>query len=237
MKIKIIFLLLLPVLFITNSPGQKSNKKFVISGIVTDAQNRPVVGALIMVDKNNTNIVTNQNGFYRVRVRPGDNTITIVTFNNGISDEAINGRTTIDFTLGKSGVARDNTQDNSKKDEVVNIGYGTVKQKNLLTNVNTIDATNNKYASYKNIYEILKGTPGVMVTGNSIKIQGQSSFNSGTEPLFVVNGMTVESIDGISPAMVESISVLKGAATSIYGSRGTNGVIIITLLNGSEKNK
>jgi len=76
-----------------------------------------------------------------------------------------------------------------------------------------------------------------MVTGNSIKIQGQSSFNSGTEPLFVVNGMTVESIDGISPAMVESISVLKGAATSIYGSRGTNGVIIITLLNGSEKNK
>jgi len=119
----------LPVLFITNSPGQKNNKKFVISGIVTDAQNRPVVGALVMVDKNNTNIVTNQNGFYRVRVRPDDNTITIVTFNNGVSDEEINGRTTIDFTLGKSGVARDNTQDNSKKDEVVNIGYGTVKQK------------------------------------------------------------------------------------------------------------
>ena len=49
--------------------------------------------------------------------------------------------------------------------------------------------------------------------------------------------MTVESIDGISPAMVENISVLKGASTSIYGLRGTNGVIIITLLNGSEKNK
>lgn len=235
MKLRIFFLLLLSVLYIANTSGQKNNKKFTVSGIVTDAQKRPVVGALVMVDKMNTNIVTNQNGFYSVRVRPDADTITIVTFNNGVSDVAIEGRTNIDFTLGKSGVVRDNTQDISKKDEVVNIGYGTVKQKNLLTNVNTIDATNNKYASYKNIYEILKGTPGVMVTGNSIKIQGVSSFNSGTEPLFVVNGMTVESIDGISPAMVESISVLKGAATSIYGSRGTNGVIIITLLNGSEK--
>jgi TonB-dependent starch-binding outer membrane protein SusC len=237
MKLRIFFLLLLSVLYIANSSGQKNNKKFAVSGTVTDAQKRPVVGALVMVDKMNTNIVTNQDGFYRVRVRPDADTITIVTFNNGVSDVAIKGKTNIDFTLGKSGGARDNTQDNSKKDEVVNIGYGTVKQKNLLTNVNTIDATNNKYASYKNIYEILKGTPGVMVTGNSIKIQGVSSFNSGTEPLFVVNGMTVESIDGISPAMVESISVLKGAATSIYGSRGTNGAIIITLLNGSEKNK
>ncbi len=235
MKLKIFILLVLSGLFITYSFGQKNNKKFWVSGIVTDAQKNPVVGALVMIDKNNTNIVTNQNGFYKVRVRPDDNTITIVTFNNGISSEVINGRNNIDFSLGKSGVARDNPQDNSKKDEVVNIGYGTVKQKNLLTNVNTIDATNNKYASYKSIYEILKGTPGVMVTGNSIKIQGVSSFNSGTEPLFVVNGMTVESVDGISPAMVESISVLKGAATSIYGSRGTNGVIIITLLNGSEK--
>jgi len=235
MKFKIIVLLLLSVLIISTSYGQKSNKKIAVSGIVTDAQKKPVVGALVMVDKNNTNIVTNQDGYYRVRVRPDADTITIVTFNMGVHDAAIKGRTTIDFTLGKSNAAPENSQDISKTQKDVNIGYGSVKQKNLLTNVNTIDATNNKYASYKSIYDILKGTPGVMVTGNSVKIQGVSSFNSGTEPLYVVNGMAVESIEGISPSMVESISVLKGAATSIYGSRGTNGVIIITLLNGSEK--
>ena len=70
----------------------------------------------------------------------------------------------------------------------------------------------------------------MQVRGNSVQIQGQSSINSSTEPLFVVDGMVVGSIDNITPSMVESISVLKGAATSIYGSRGANGVILINLL-------
>jgi len=81
----------------------------------------------------------------------------------------------------------------------------------------------------------LKGTPGVIVKGNSVQIQGQSSINSGTEPLYVIDGMVVETVDGISPSMIESISVLKGASASIYGSRGANGVILVTLINGSEK--
>ncbi|MFA5819927.1 MAG: TonB-dependent receptor plug domain-containing protein [Bacteroidales bacterium] len=230
MKLKVFLLILISVLSITASSGQKTNKKIVISGLVTDAQHKPVTGALILVDGKNTNIVTNNQGFYKVRVRPDADTITIITFNNGISVAAINGRTTINFTLGGSASSQQNFQNNSVNDEVVNIGYGNVKQKNLLTPVSTIDVRSGKYATYKNIYEILKGTPGVMVNGNSIKIQGASSFNLSTEPLFVVDGMAVESIEGISPTMVESISVLKGASTSIYGSRGANGVILITLI-------
>jgi TonB-dependent SusC/RagA subfamily outer membrane receptor len=237
MKIKVFFLILLSVLAITASSGQKANKKFVISGLVTDALQRPVAGALIFVNGRNSNIVTNNNGLYRIRVRPDADSITIITFNNGISNTAINGRTTINFTFGGSASQQAKFQDNPVNEEVVNIGYGNVKQRNLLTPVSTIDARNSKYATYKDIYEILKGTPGVMVSGKSIKIQGPSSLNLSTEPLFVVDGMPVESVDGILPAMIENISVLKGASASIYGSRGANGVILITLITGSENRK
>jgi TonB-dependent SusC/RagA subfamily outer membrane receptor len=64
-----------------------------------------------------------------------------------------------------------------------------------------------------------------------------SSINSGTQPLFVVDGMPVETVDQISPSSVANISVLKGASTSIYGSRGANGVILITLIKGSDKGR
>ena len=233
MKSKIFLLILLSVLSINSSNGQKSNKKFVVSGIVTDAQKNPVTGALILIDQKNTNIVTNSKGFYKVRIRPDVDSIAVITFTMGVSSVAVNGRTTINFTLGRSASSQQNIPINSRVDEVVNIGYGNVKQKDLITPVSTIDGKNHKYASYKNIYEILRGTPGVMVSGQSIKIHGSLSINSGTEPLFIVDGMSVESIDYISPIMVESISVLKGASTSIYGSRGANGVILINLIGAS----
>jgi len=120
----------------------------------------------------------------------------------------------------------------------VNIGYGSIDSKNLTTQVNKLDVSDNKYDSYPNIYEVLRGSvPGVQVTGKSIRIQGASSLMLSTEPLFVVNGMIVTSIDDIIPSQVKSIEVLKGASTAIYGSRGANGVIIIYMKDGSEKGK
>ncbi len=235
MKFKTLFLVSFSIVFISVSFGQNTNKKFVVSGLVTDALNKPVTGALIMVDNKNTNITTNQQGRYKIRVSPAADSITIVTFFNGVKSEPINGRSTIDFTLGLNSATKSKVTDKSENSKEVNIGYGNTSQKNLSTNVSSIDGRSGKYDTYKSIYEVLVGTPGVVVNGKSIKIQGQSSFNAGTDPLFVVDGMPVESIDGISPTMVESISVLKGASASIYGSRGANGVIIITLINGSEK--
>ena len=210
--------------------GKKSDKKISVSGLVTDTLRRPVAGALILVDKKNTKIVTNDKGLYKVRVRPDADTITIITFNNGMSEAAIDGRTTINFTLAGSVSSLQNYQDKSATDEVVNIGYGNVDQKNLATTVLKKDGQSGKYATYMNIYEILKETPGVWLNGGTINIRGQSSFNLCTEPLFVVNGIVVSSLVNISPLTVESITVLKGAATSIYGSRGANGVILINLI-------
>jgi TonB-dependent SusC/RagA subfamily outer membrane receptor len=151
-----------------------------------------------------------------------------------MSSAAVNGRATIDFTLKGSSSSQQNIQTKTAGDKEVNIGYGSVKQKDLLTPVSTIDGSNGKYAAYNNIYEILKGLPGVMVSGTSITIQGQSSLTLSSEPLFVVDGMTVGSLDGITPALIQSISVLKGSSASIYGSRGANGVILITLFKASK---
>jgi TonB-dependent SusC/RagA subfamily outer membrane receptor len=72
--------------------------------------------------------------------------------------------------------------------------------------------------------------PSVRVNGTSITIQGSNSLNAGTEPLFVVDGVAVSSIGEIPPQMVSTIEVLKGAAASMYGTRGSNGVILITLI-------
>jgi TonB-dependent SusC/RagA subfamily outer membrane receptor len=106
----------------------------------------------------------------------------------------------------------------------------------MTTNVSKIDGTNPKYASYRTIYDMLRGeVPGVQVNGTSIKIQGASSLMLSTEPLFVVDGITVNSIDDIQPVTVKSIQVLKGSSASIYGSRGANGVILIDLVKAGDK--
>jgi TonB-dependent SusC/RagA subfamily outer membrane receptor len=237
MRIKAFLFIALSCFTLGISSGQKNNKKILVTGLVTDAQQRPLIGALILIDGKNTNVVTNDNGVYKLKIRPDADSITVVTFTSGINTVAIKGRSNIDFALGGSGLSKPDSQNKQAEEKQVDIGYGNVNQKDLLTTVNTIDARNNKYATYKNIYEILKGTPGVIVKGNSVQIQGQTSFNAGTEPLYVVDGMVVETVDGISPSMVESISVLKGASASIYGSRGANGVILITLIRGTRKDK
>lgn len=233
------FVLILLISFLSYVPasGQKNKKKITVSGLVTDAAQRPLSGALLMVDGKNTGIATDNEGYYKLRVKPDADSITVVTFTYGVNTLPIDGKTTINFVMGGDPGQEQSATQKQVNDKKIDIGYENVSQKDVLTQVNTVDARNHKYDSYKNIYEILKGLPGVVVKGNSIQIQGPSSFTSGTEPIFVVDGMVVESVDGISPAMVESISVLKGASASIYGSRGANGAILITLINGKEKSR
>jgi TonB-dependent SusC/RagA subfamily outer membrane receptor len=232
MKIKILFLILLSVLSLPSVSGQKTNKKAVISGMVTDQSKHPVSGAIILIDGRNSNKTTNNKGIYKVKVRTDADTLTVVSFNNGIASEAIKGRTIIDLSLKGSGTSQ-YLQQKKGNDEVVNIGYGNIRQRDLTTSVSQIDGKKGKYSTYNNIFEVLKGTPGVIVSGTSVKIQGTSSLTLSTEPLYVVDGMTVSSIENISPIQIEDISVLKGAAASIYGSRGANGVILITLIGSS----
>jgi TonB-dependent SusC/RagA subfamily outer membrane receptor len=232
MKFKILFLVLFLSAFYVTLDGQKSNnKKIVISGYVTDANHNPVSGAMILIDKKNTNILTNDKGLYRVKVKPDAKLITAFTLTSGSAETDISGRTSIDISL--SGILK-SQPDNQAKDEKINIGYGSAERKDINSQVNRVSTTEDKYASYANIYDMLKGTvPGLQVIGKSITIQGPGTPGN-SEPLLVVDGNIVFSIDDIHPSQVKSVDVLKGASASIYGSRGANGVIIIHLKGHSE---
>jgi TonB-dependent SusC/RagA subfamily outer membrane receptor len=230
MKTKLLLLILFSFFSLYSVTAQKSSKKITISGFVVDKYQYPVANANILIDNENTNIVTDFKGYYKVKVNHSAHKISILTFMPDPKEEAIDGRKRINFTLDAGLPPQMNDQVNAADEERVNVGYGNIKKKNLTTSVNRIDGTQMKFASYNSIYDMIRGqVPGVQVNGKRIKIQNASSIYMSTEPLFVVDGIEVKSIDNIFPQMVKSIEFLKGASASIYGSRGGNGVILITL--------
>ncbi|MDX9948264.1 MAG: TonB-dependent receptor plug domain-containing protein [Bacteroidales bacterium] len=233
MRTKIIFLIIMAMVSLNVASGQKSGKKIKISGHVVDGTLTPVANAIVMLDGEKSNAVTDQKGHFKVKVKPGNTKIGIFTMTNGILEEPLDGRKTINFKF--EGSVPVQVVETDPLDEAVDIGYGSVKKRSMTGTVNRIDGTNPKYASYRNIYDMIRGeVAGVQVNGNSIRIQGASSLMLSTEPLFVVDGMVVNSISDIQPYNVKSIEILKGSSASIYGSRGANGVILIKLIGSSE---
>jgi TonB-dependent starch-binding outer membrane protein SusC len=230
MKTRILFLILFTFIPICLITGQKSNKKISITGTVLDLYQYPVKGAVITIDGSRSVISTDKKGIYKIKIKSSAKTIGIYTLPPAVIEEPIDGRKTINFTLNDSIVKQITRLRNEYGEEIVDIGYGTEKRKNLTSSVGKIDGTQVRYASYNSIYDMIKGElPGVQVNGTSIRIRENSSIVSDNEPLFVVDNTPVNSIDGIQPQMVKSISVLKGSAASIYGLKGSNGVILISL--------
>jgi TonB-dependent starch-binding outer membrane protein SusC len=229
MRTRIIFCLILAMISFNISSGQKAGKKVTITGHVVDGTQAYVANAIVMIDGKKTDTFTNAKGYFKIKVTPGSSTIGILT-TNGILEEPLDGRKTINFTFQGSVAAQPGVK-TDPGDETVDIGYGSVKKKSMTGSVSKIDGTNPKYASYRSIYDMLRGeVPGVQVSGTSIRIQGASSLMLSTEPLFVVDGMVVNSIADIQPYTVKSIEILKGSSAAIYGSRGANGVILIKLV-------
>lgn len=118
-------------------------------------------------------------------------------------------------------------------DEEINVGYGTVKRRHLTTSVSKVSPEENQMGSYSNMGEYLMGrVPGLTVyqDGDSYKyvIRGVSTLYGSSDPLFLVDGVETDNIDHINPRDVRSVEVLKDGSASIYGTRGANGVILIT---------
>lgn len=227
MKIKIILLIVLPLVFSNDlSFGQNTRNRVTISGTVTDMNGVPIKGAAIFIDKDKTNVVTDKEGHYKIKVNQNAKEILIFTLFQGVSEKEINGRTTIDFILSidQSEMAElEKTADSEAHDETDNKTGDEVDYQDL------------QVSSFQNIYDMIRGRfPGVQVSGTSIKIDGSSSLNVSTEPLFVVDGVIVNTIDNIDPQTVKSIEVLKGPEATLYGTRGSNGVIVITRLSGED---
>ena len=227
MKTKLFFLFLLAVLCVNNISGQKNNKKITIEGSVVDIKNQPVVNAIIMIDNQNTSSTTDAKGNYKIIVKQKAGKIGIFTFGNGIYEEPINGRSRIDFILNTQVTLKEDNRKKPDNETEVNVGQ-----------ISKIDTAYKKYATYNSIYDLIRGElvgQGVRVDpGNNILIEGANTLMGPTSPLMVVDGMIVSSIDYIHPQMVKSIEVLKGASASVYGSRGSNGVILITLISAGD---
>ena len=230
MKCNILFVLLLSLFSIQVSYAQKTNKKIKITGTVVDATNRPVVGALIMVDGVKSDEVTDSKGAYSIKVLPGAKTLTVLSlYTNEMKAVDINGKQEVNFMLGKEYEYR---RTGTEQGETVDIGYGTSKKDQSSNPGNRADINTTRGKSYLNIYEMIKSeVPEQLKWNLNHQLeQGSGSFISSTEPLFVVDGTVVNEISNIVPSQVRSISLLKGSAASIYGSRGANGVIVITLI-------
>ncbi|MGE5420100.1 MAG: TonB-dependent receptor plug domain-containing protein [Chloroflexota bacterium] len=226
MKTKAIFSILF-FMFSVLSHGQKKTE---LTGTVTDANQKPVKGAAVLVDQQNTGKQTNKNGYFKLKIDPSSKTVSILTADGRTAELPIDGKSEVNFTIpvNFAGVENVNPPAN-QPDEQVNIGYGTVNKKNLVGPVSKVDAKKDPYV-YKDIYEMLRGKPGVQVSGKSVRIQGGvNSLSMSSDPLFVVDGVIVNTVDNILPQTVQSIEILKGSSAAIYGSRGANGVILITL--------
>ncbi len=206
-----------------------------ISGTVVDESGAPVVGAAVVV-VGNTSIgaVTDVNGAFRLNV-PAGASINVSCI--GYSDQtvAVGNQTTFRFVLAE------NTE---FLDETVVIGYGVQKKSDLtgavasvreesLKNLSTADAAHALQGKAAGVHVITSGSPG---SGASIRVRGYSSnSSSGLSPLYIVDGLQVSSIQYLEPSMIESIEVLKDAASAaIYGAEAGNGVVLVTTKSGQD---
>lgn len=236
-----------------NSDGERSGKTAVlITGHVTDATtNQPLAGVNVIIKGTASGTTTDSEGMFGIQANDDD--VLIFSFIGFISFETkINGRIVIDVVL---------PEDAKRLNEVtINAGYWKITKEEQTGNIARVTAEEIKTQPVVNPLQALSGRmPGVTVTqetgmpggGIQVQIRGRNSINSGNDPLYIIDGIPVVStslkstffggtlgvgspFSTINPNDIESIEVLKdGAATAVYGSRGANGVILITTKKGT----
>ena len=209
-----------------------------IKGIVTDETGEPLIGAGVFVEGTTVGTVTGLDGDYELTV-PAEAVNLVFSF-IGLADQTvpIDGRTQIDVVL---------TTDTTVLDEVVVVGYQTVKRRDLLGSVSSVSADKLTEQPVTSVSQALSGKmAGVSVitpegdpdADIKIRVRGGSSITQDNSPLYIVDGFPVESINDIPSSEIQSIDVLKDAfSTAIYGSRGANGVVIVTTKSAEKGQK
>jgi TonB-linked SusC/RagA family outer membrane protein len=205
----------------------------VISGKVTAESGEPVPGVNVILKGTTVGTATGIDGNYTIDA-PVDGTLIFSFIGYHTQEVAINGRTTINVTLA---------EDFQSLEEVVVVGYGTVRKSDITGSVSSVKGKEINAFPTANVMQSLAGrASGVQVKQNtgapgapiSVRIRGTNSIVGGNEPLYVVDGFPVSSPESINTSSIESIEILKDAsAVAIYGSRASNGVVLITTNRGS----
>ena len=223
-----------------------------ISGVVKDVVGDPLIGVSVLVKGGTKGTSTDYNGFYTISA-PADGTLVFSYVGMDTQEVKIGGSKKLDVTM---------TENGNYIDEVVVIGYGTVKKRDLTGSVSSVKSDDLNLAVAPSVAHALQGkAAGLVISQNSaqpgggldIRVRGEGSINGSKTPLYVVDGFPITELEQpsttnermvagtqsvlnfINPADIESIEVLKDAsATAIYGSRAANGVVLITTKRGKE---
>lgn len=206
-----------------------------VGGTVLDQNGQPVEGAVVQVKGTNNGTVTDAEGRWSLSDVKQGSALVFSSIGYEVAEMAYTGQSTIDFSV---------REEMTSLDDVVVIGYGSVKKRDLTGSIASVDAEKVMAKSPANVFEALQGAAaGVQVTTNSgapgegatIRIRGTATFGSGVDPLYVVDNVPMSNIDDLNPDDIASLEVLKDAASAaIYGSRSANGVILITTKKGVE---
>jgi TonB-linked SusC/RagA family outer membrane protein len=205
-----------------------------VSGVVKDASGETIIGASIIVKGTKAATITNVDGAYNLNV-PSEGKTLIVSYIGMESQEVPIKGNVINISLKNT---------DKSLDEVVVIGYGTQRKRDLTGSVSSVGEKDLRDIPVSTVAEALTGKlPGVQVTTTEgspdaeikIRVRGGGSITQSNSPLYIVDGFAKDDIKDISPSEIQSVDVLKDASsTAIYGSRGANGVIIITTKSGSQ---
>ena len=206
-----------------------------VTGKVVDANGEPVIGASVMVKGTSNGVVTDLDGNYSISNVPAGASLNISYVGYRTRTVAVDGKSQLNVTM---------EEDRQLLDEVVVVGYGTQKRSDVTGSMVNIGEEQLNTRPVNNAFEALQGkAAGVDITTNerpgqlgSIRIRGERSIGATNAPLYVVDGvplMSASAIETLNPRDIESIDILKDAsATAIYGSRGANGVVLVTTKQG-----
>lgn len=206
-----------------------------VTGTVTDSNGEPMPGVNVIVKGSLTGVVTDINGNYTIRV-PDKSAALVFSFVGFNTHESpIGDLTKINVTMDES---------SRELEEVVVVGYGTSKRRDLTGAVSSVSSKQLKDIPVTSAAVAIAGKmPGVQVTQTEgspdaeikIRVRGGGSITQDNSPLYIVDGFPVDNLNSIAPTDIASIDVLKDASsTAIYGARGANGVIIVTTKSGYE---
>ena len=227
-KRRIVLMLLMSIVWVV------SLAQNVVKGNVKDTSGEPLIGVTVSVVGSKTGAVTDMEGNFSV-FTSSQATLRFTYVGYQTQDIAVKGQKSIFITM---------EEDKKLVDEVVVVGYGSVKKSNLTGALSTMKMDDVPQTATTSVSKLLVGqVPGLSIRQNSASpeggydmvIRGSASISAGNEPLYVIDGFPGADINSVSPADIESVEVLKDAsATSIYGARAANGVILINTKKGKE---
>lgn len=204
-----------------------------VTGTVTDSSGAPIAGASVFLPGSTIGTVTDASGAFSLSNVPENATLSVSFLGYVGQDVPVTGRTSIQISL---------QEDSESLEEVVVIGYGTSKRSNTVGSIarlSSADMADRPIARVENALQgqmagvSVRSTTGKPGADLEIRVRGAASINGESSPLYVVDGVPVQSLQSVNPNDIESIDVLKDAASAaIYGSRGSNGVVLITTKRG-----